>query len=191
MANTWGFSQETKETKPLSIELSLRHEKTGFNSSYFNYFWADGNFTHLAKTGNKTQIGAKVSVKANKRNTLFFGLGYNLYRTETNGNGLSMGFLDLELGHRFAVFELLNFNVHFENSLNFAVNKELRNHFIKATNLDFRTGLHLEKSITEKLNLFFGFNYGIGLNATPIITNKKVLLRSNMYGLKIGLRKEL
>ena len=100
-----------------------------------------------------------------------------------------MSFLDLALGHRFYILKISDYDVFFENSINYGFNYEIQKYNLKGTYLDWKTGLHIEKPILENLNLIFGMNYGLGLiNASK---GDSHFLRTKAIGLKIGIKKQL
>ncbi len=184
------FSQEAKVIKPISLELSIGYEKNGFNSNYQkHYFWEDGNFDLLSKNANKINIEVKTSLKANKRNTLFFGLGFNVYQAKANNKRILTSFLDLELGHRFYSVTLSKFDIFFENSLHFGFNNDIEKYHLNGIYLIWKPGLHIEKPISQKLNLTIGMNYGLGLNNTSV--SELYFLRTKAVGFKIGVKKQL
>ena len=183
------FSQESNKENAISLELSIRYEKTAFNNNYILYSLQDGTFPHISKKGNKFNIGAKASLRANQRNTLFIGLGLNGYQAKSQRENVFMSFLDLEFGHRFYIFKLSDYKFHFENSLNFGVNYSIKKYFLKGTFLDLRTGIHIEKYISKNLNMIFGVNYGIGLIDAAI--GESFSLKSKAVGFKIGIMKQL
>ena len=41
LASTSVFSQEAKEDKPISIELSIKYERVEFNSNYYKEYLAE------------------------------------------------------------------------------------------------------------------------------------------------------
>ena len=152
-------------------------------------FWEDGNFHLLSKDANKVNIEARTSLKANKRNTLFLGLGFNVYEAEANNKQIRTSFLDLELGHRFYLVTLFKFDLFFENSLHFGSNNGIKKYHLNGMYLIWKPGLHIEKPISQKLNLTIGMDYGLGLNDASV--SEHYFLRTKAVGCKIGVKKEL
>lgn len=190
MVCTSVFSQESNKENVISLELSIRYERTAYDdNSHFLYSLQDGNFPHISKIGNKFNIGAKASLSANRRNTLFLGFGVNGYQAKTQRESVYMSFLDLEFGHRFYIFKISDYKVHFENSLNYGVNNGIKKYYLKGTFLDLRTGIHLQKHISENLNIIFGLNYGVGL--IDAARRDSFSLKSKAVGFKIGIMKQL
>jgi len=183
-------SQNTSTSKPLAIELLVGHELTGYNSSYEkHYFWEDGNFTVLDRGAHKTAIAARMSLQLNERNSLLAGVGYNYFQGRSNLEKVTNSYLDFEIGHRYFALATLGLDLYLDNYLNYENNSVLSNHRLKTGNLLWRTGLHIEKSIAQHVNLFVEANYSLGLLNSSV--SDRYFLRARSAGINIGVQTQL